>query len=369
MQIDRVEQFVIQMPLKHPFETSFSRVDKMDKIILAVYSDGLVGYGESPVDVDPYYSYETIETCWHIQRDFLIPTLLDSDIQHASDLPALWERVRGHPMAKAGLEFAVFDLEAQQREVSASALLGGTLDRIESGVSVGIEARVEDVIERIAKHLDEGYRRIKIKIKPGKDIEIVRKIRARFPDIRLMVDANSAYTLKDAAMLQALDEFDLLMIEQPLAYDDIIDHAQLQQQVKTRICLDESIHSVGRAREALAMGSCRIINIKPARVGGLVASRAIHDICQKKNIPVWCGGMLESGIGRAMNVALASLPNFTLPGDVSATDRYWEQDIIEEVFVLNPDGTLTVPTRPGIGVTVLKDRLNSVTVQKAEYSR
>src|SRR5574341_303432 len=368
MRIERIEQRIIQMPLKYPFETSFSRVSAMDKIIVAVYSDGLIGYGESPVDTDPYYCYETIDTCWHIQQDFLIPTLLKHDIERASDVPQLLARVRGHPMAKAGLEFALWDLEAQRAGVSLSNMLGGVREKIDSGVSIGIEETAEQVLERIAMHLKEGYRRIKIKIKPGKDIKIVKRIRQQYPDILLMVDANSAYLLRDTAILQALDHFNLLMIEQPLAYDDIIEHAELQRQLQTPICLDESIHSTGRAREALTLGSCRIINIKPARVGGLTTAREIHDLCQEQNIPVWCGGMLESGVGRALNLALASLPNFTLPGDISATSRYWEQDITEEEFVLNSDGTIKVPQGPGIGVSVMSDRLDKVTIKKAAYS-
>lgn len=368
MRVERVEQYHIRMLLKSHFETSFSRVTAMDKIILAVYADGLVGYGESPVDLDPYYAYETLETCWHIQRDFLIPLLLDRDVAHATDLPALFNRVRGHPMAKAGLEASLWDIEAQAAGVSVSKLLGGVRDRIESGVSIGIQDSVDELLDRITGYLAEGYRRIKVKIKPGWDATVVEAVRAMFPDTPLMVDANSAYTLVDAPMLKALDGYHLLMIEQPLAYDDILDHAALQRGLETRICLDESITSVGRAREALALGSCRIINIKPARVGGWANARKIHDICMEAGIPVWCGGMLESGIGRAHNVALASLPNFTLPGDISASYRYWAQDIVEPEFHLNADGTMSVPDQPGLGVTVLRDRLESVTVNKASYS-
>jgi O-succinylbenzoate synthase len=248
-----------------------------------------------------------------------------------------------------------------------AALLGGRRPAIESGVSIGVQDSLGELLDRIATHLGEGYRRIKIKIKPGWDEEVVGAVRAQFPDVPLMVDANSAYTLADAPMLKALDGYRLLMIEQPLAYDDIIEHAELQRQIQTRICLDESIHSVGRAREALAMGSCRIINIKPARVGGMTNARAIHDLCRAADIPVWCGGMLESGIGRAHNVAIASLPNFSLPGDISASNRYWQEDIVEPEFVLNSDGTLAVPGGPGIGVKVLPDRLEMVTLRSAAY--
>jgi o-succinylbenzoate synthase len=367
MRVERIEQFHLQMRLKHHFETSFSRVTVMDKVITAVYADGLVGYGESPVDTEPFYSYENIETCWHIQHDFLIPMLLGKEIQHATDVPALLARVRGHSMAKAGLEAAIWDLDAQMQGISVSALLGGTRDRIASGVSIGIQDTLEELLEQIETYLAEGYVRIKIKIKPGWDATVVQAVRARFPETPLMVDANSAYALADAPMLKALDGYNLLMIEQPLAYDDILEHAELQNQLDTRICLDESITSVGRAREALALQSCRIINIKPARVGGWTNARAIHDLCMAANIPVWCGGMLESGIGRAHNIALASLPNFTLPGDISASDRYWQQDIIEPEFALNPDGTISVPTAPGIGVTVMRDRLEAAAVRKADH--
>jgi len=367
MRIERIEQFHIRMPLKHHFETSFSRVTDMDKIILAVYADGLVGYGESPVDLDPYYSYETIETAWHVQRDFLISTLLGAEVEHATEIPWLLRRVRGHQMAKAGLEAAIWDLEGKAAGVPVSKILGGTRDQIASGVSIGVQDTIAELLEQISDYLAEGYVRIKIKIKPGWDANIVDVVRQQFPDTPLMVDANSAYSLADAPMLKALDKYNLLMIEQPLAYDDILEHAELQRMLATRICLDESIHAVSRAREALALGSCRVINIKPARVGGLTHARTIHTLCEEAGIPVWCGGMLESGVGRAHNVALASLPNFSLPGDISGSDRYWEQDIVEPEFSLNADGTMTVPTGPGIGVRVLRDRLEEVAVQRAEY--
>jgi O-succinylbenzoate synthase len=367
MKIERIEQFYIQMRLKSFFETSFGREDIVEKVVVAVYADGLVGYGESPVEKHPFYSAETADTCWLIQRDFLIPMLLGSTVAHATDVPEHLASVRGHHMAKAGLEAAIWDLDARISGVSVARLLGGTRDRINSGVSIGIQNSVEELLDQIEAYLREGYQRIKIKIKPGWDSSVAEKVRARFPDILLMVDANSAYSLGDTPMLKALDGYNLLMIEQPLAYDDILDHAVLQAELHTPICLDESIHTVGRAREALALGSCKIINIKPARVGGMTQARAIHDICQKQDIPVWCGGLLETGIGRAHNVAIASLPNFTLPGDISASDRYWREDVIDPPFVLNEDGTLTVPTGPGIGVEVRRDKLAEVSAQMADY--
>ncbi len=370
MRIEQIEQFHVRMPLKHPFETSFGREETITKVILALYADGLVGYGESPGDDWPYYSPETLETVWYIQRDFLIPTLLGAEVEHAADMPALFKRVRGHQMAKAGLESAFWDLEARRAGVPVAALLGEARERrerVESGVSIGIQETIDALLERIAAFREEGYRRIKIKIKPGWGAEVVGRVLDRFPGLTLMVDANSAYTLDDVEMLRALDAFDLLMIEQPLAHDDIIDHAALQREIKTPICLDESIHTPGRAREALALGSCRIINIKPARVGGMTNARVIHDLCQEEGIPVWCGGLLESGIGRAHNLAVASLPNFSLPGDISASDRYWAEDIVDPPFTLNPDGTMDVPGGPGIGVRVLRDRLERFSLRKEVY--
>jgi len=367
MKIDRVEQFHVAMRLKSFFETSFGREDVTEKVIVAVYADGLVGYGESPVEKNPFYSSESVETVWYVQRDHLIPMLLGQMLDHATDVPTTLAHVRGHHMAKAGLEAALWDIEAQQAGVSVARLLGQSRDRIDSGVSIGIQDTVEDLLAKIESYIAEGYQRIKIKIKPGWDAATVEQVRAKFPDIRLMVDANSAYTLADAPMLRALDGFNLLMIEQPLAHDDILDHAELQKQLKTRLCLDESIHTIGQAREALALKACQIINIKPARVGGMTNARIIHDICAEQNIPVWCGGLLETGIGRAHNVAMASLPNFTLPGDISASDRYWQEDIVDPPFALNPDGTLTVPTTPGLGVTVLRDKLEKVSLRRADY--
>jgi O-succinylbenzoate synthase len=367
MKIERVEQFRITMPLLRPFETSFGREDAADRVITAVYADGLVGWGEAPVGLMPLYSAETTETCWHVQRDMLIPLLLGNAVEHASDLPALFAPVRDHNMAKAGLEAAVWDLEAQRTGAPVADLVGGVRKRVDVGVSIGVQASVDALLDRIASFRAEGYRRIKVKIKPGWDEGVIAAIRRRFPGVPLMADANSAYTLDDAAMLTALDGFDLLMVEQPLAHDDLLDHAALQRRMKTPICLDESITTLGRAREALECGSCRIINIKPARVGGITASKRIHDLCEANDIPVWCGGMLETGIGRAHNLAVASLPNFTLPGDISASSRYWEQDIVEPAFTLNDDGTMDVPQGVGIGVEVQRDRLMRWTVDRAVY--
>jgi O-succinylbenzoate synthase len=367
MKIERVEQYYLKMPLKHHFETSFGRETHIHKIVLAVHSDGLVGWGESPVEELPHYSYETVETAWHSQRDELIPTLLASEIERGADAPELFKRTRGHNMAKAGLEAALWDLEARRKGVSLRELVGAARDRLPVGVSIGVQDTVPELLEQIGNFIGEGYQKIKVKIKPGWDADVIGAIRAEYPDVPLMADANSAYSLGDAAMLRALDDYHLLMIEQPLAYDDILDHAILQAQLETPVCLDESITTVRRAQEALQLAACRIINIKPARVGGISAAIAIHDLAAANDTPVWCGGLLESGVGRAANLAVAALPNFTIPGDISASDRYWEQDIVEPAFVLNDDGTMTVPDGPGIGVEVVRYQLGRYAERTAVY--
>ena len=363
MHIERIELRYIQLPLRHHFETSFGRSFRRDTIVVRVWAGGVEGWGESPVAHGPWYSPETVETAWHVQRDFLIPMLLGQEIETAAQVFDRLALVRGHRMAKTGLEEALWDVEARQKGISIAQLLGGTREHIESGVSIGIQDTVKELLERVAGFVEQGYRRIKIKIKPKWDIKIVRAVREVFPDLPLMVDANSAYTLADTYYLAVLDEFDLMMIEQPLAYDDIYEHSLLQRQLRTPLCLDESIHTPAHARAALELGSCRIINIKPARVGGLAQARRIHDLCLERGVPVWCGGLLETGVGRAHNVAIASLPGYTLPGDVSASDRYFERDVITPPFALNPDGTITVPTGPGIGVEVDVDFLERVTVR------
>ncbi len=366
MRIERVELRHIRLPLVHPFQTSFGVQAERDLIIVKAHADGLVGWGESASMAAPLYSYETTETCWHILRDFAVPWVLGQDIADAGELVARLAPIRGHNMAKMGLEAAFWDLLARREGVSLSRKLGGTRARIESGVSIGIQPTMEALLERIAAFVDKGYRRIKIKIKPGWDVDVVRRVRQAFPDVPLMADANSAFTLDDVGVFQRMDEFDLMMIEQPLGYDDIADHARLQAQIRTPLCLDESIHTPEHARWAIELGACRIINIKPGRVGGLYQARRIHDICQEHGLPVWCGGLLESGIGRAHNVALASLPNFRLPGDISASERYYRQDVVHPPFTVAADGTMAVPTGPGIGVEVDEERLEAVTVRKSE---
>ncbi|RLC84229.1 MAG: o-succinylbenzoate synthase [Chloroflexi bacterium] len=368
MHVERIELRYIQLPLKHPFETSFGRSFRRDTIVVRVWADGVEGWGESPVEDGPWYSYETVETAWHVQREFLVPMLLGQEVETATQVFDRLAGVRGHNMAKTGLEEALWDVEARQKGVSVAQLLGGTRERVASGVSIGIQDTPEELLERIEGFVKQGYRRVKIKIKPGWDVEIVRAVRRAFPDLPLMVDANSAYRLSDAEHLAALDEFDLMMIEQPLAYDDIYEHSLLQRRLRTPLCLDESIHTPAQARAALELGSCRIINIKPGRVGGLMQARRIHDLCLERGVPVWCGGLLEVGIGRAHNVAIASLPGYTLPGDISASDRYFERDVVDPPFTLNHDGTITVPTGLGLGVEVDLEFLEHVTVRRETFT-
>jgi o-succinylbenzoate synthase len=368
MVLDRVTLFHARMSLVSPFETSFGVEQERECIIVRVDSGGLAGWGECVASTGPWYSYETVQTAWHVFADFLIPLLLEREVDGPERVADRFEPVRGHSMAKAGLEMALWDLAAKQREMPLSRLLGGTRDRVAVGVSVGIQPSLAALLDRVRDYLAQGYRRVKIKIKPGWDTQVTRALREAFPDILLQVDANSAYQLEDAPLFHAMDDLDLLLIEQPLGHDDIYDHHKLQRQLRTAICLDESILSPEHARAALELGSCRNINIKPGRVGGHMASKRIHDLCVAREIPVWHGGMLETGIGRAHNVALASLPGFTLPGDISASDRYYLEDIVEPSFTLNDDSTLSVPTGAGIGVEVQEDRLRRVTVRQAEFT-
>jgi O-succinylbenzoate synthase len=360
MKIERVELHHVEMPLVHPFETSFEREITRPCILVAVHGDGLTGWGECTAGAGPWYSSETIGTAWHVLRDFLIPAVLGQEVTSPADVVACFQRVRGHEMARAGLENAVWDLLAQAQGVSLARMLGGQRERVPVGVSVGIEPTLDLLLERVAQYVAEGYRRVKLKIKPGWDVAVVRAVRERWPDLPLQVDANSAYTPADAPVFQELDQFDLLLIEQPLHHDDIVDHARLQAHIRTPLCLDESIHSPEHARWALDIGACRVINVKVGRVGGLTAARHIHDLCAGRGVPVWCGGMLETNVGRATNVAMAALPNFTLPGDISASARYYREDIAGPDFVLNDDSTLSVPAGPGLGVHIIPERLAAV---------
>jgi len=369
MRIDQVELRHISMPLVAPFETSFGVEVDRECLIVAVRAEGLTGWGECVASANPGYSYETVKTAWHILADFLIPSVLGRQVDDVPSWIAACSHVRGHPMAQASLQLAFWDLLAQWQGISLQRLLGGQGDRVRVGVSLGIQASPQALVERIRAYLAEGYPRVKIKIKPGKDVEYARTVRAAFPEILLQVDANSAYRLYDAPTIQAMDDLNLLLIEQPLGYDNIFDHAKLQAQLRTPICLDESIHSPDHARWALEMNACRIINIKPGRVGGLHEAVQIHNFCRARGAPVWCGGMLETGIGRAANLALASLPGFTLPGDISATNRYYHEDIAEPSFVLNADGTINVPAGLGLGVTVQPRVLQKVTKTEKTFRR
>ncbi len=370
MKITSVELFQIRLPLLAPFETSFGvSHDKECILVRAVSSDGAVGWGEFAGD-GPGYSYETLGTGWHVLKDYLIPLLLAAPIDKPNDAPERFRRVRGHNFAKAALEAALWDIAAQQAGTSLRNFIGTTFghsdlkDRLVVGVSIGIQDSTEKLVERILKYRADGYARIKIKIKPGRDLQDARGARAAIPGVPLMVDANSAYTLADTGMLKQMDDLDLLMIEQPLGYDDIYDHSKLQPQLRTRICLDESIHTPGHARFAIEIGACKIINIKQGRVGGVTNAVEVHDICMKAGVPVWKGGMLETGIGRALNVAIASLPNFSLPSDLSASNRYFHEDLIDPPFALDAENKLPVPTGPGLGVNVIMSRVDKATVKR-----
>ena len=367
MKINRVEIREIRLPLVHFFETSFGRTTVRRIVLVRTEADGLTGWGEVTCGEDPFYSHETPETAWHILRDFLIPWSLGKEVAAASDIAPSFKPIRGHNMAKAALENSLWDVEAQMKGVPLWKLLGGILEEIPCGVSIGIQNSVEELVEKIQRELDASYQRIKVKIKPGWDIEVLDRIRSKFPRIALMADANSAYTLADLPRLKLLDRFYLMMVEQPLGWEDLIDHAKLQREIATPICLDESIHSADDARKALEIGAGKIINVKLGRVGGYTSARQVHDVCRAKNVPVWCGGMLESGIGRAHNIALSTLPGFTLPGDVSASKRYWTEDIIDPEVTVSAQGTIRVPQSAGLGYRPNLERIEKATVRKEVF--
>jgi O-succinylbenzoate synthase len=362
MKISSLTLHHISMPLVAPFETSFGRETVRECIIVTLQAEGLTGYGECVASREPGYNYETTGTAWHILKDFIAPLILGKDIQDARDFQARAERIRGHHLAKAGVEMALWDLFGKRDGKSLKEMFGGMRDKVEVGVSIGIQESASALVRSVDSYVEQGYKRVKIKIKPGREVDETIAVRAAYPALRLQVDANSAYTLETAQVLKQIDDLNLLLIEQPLFEDDIWDHRLLQAEFKTPICLDESVVSPRHARYALEMKACKIINIKPARVGGLSRGIAIHDLCIMENVPVWCGGMLETGIGRASNLALASLPGFILPGDISASDRYYQRDITHERFVLNDDSTITVPTGPGLGVTMDEAALREFTL-------
>jgi o-succinylbenzoate synthase len=366
MRIDQVDLKIVRLPLLRPFQTSESRKTHLDHILVRIVAGDSIGWGECASPSDPYYCPETTETCWHILRDFLVPAVLGREWSSIDEFVGFYRLVKGNRFARAGLEMACWDALARAGSHPLHSLLGGTRNVILSGVSLGIERDIETLLERIDAYLAEGYRRIKLKIAPGWDVEVVRQVRARYPSIALQVDANSAYTLDDLPMLKALDDFDLVLIEQPLAHDDIIDHARLQAALKTPICLDESIHSSDDARKAIDLGACRAINIKVSRLGGLLEAQRVHDFCYSKGVPVWCGGMHEFGIGRAANVAIASLPGFTLPGDVSGSDKYYAEDIVEPP-IRAPDGAIAVSNDPGLGVEPVLERIERCTLRRQSF--
>ncbi|TYR82048.1 o-succinylbenzoate synthase [Priestia megaterium] len=367
MKIQKVRLHVIELNLLSPFSTSYGTIQNRELILIEVEDDnGEIGWGEVVAFSTPWYTEETIKTCFHMLDDFLIPSLLGQTIAHPQELQHLFKSLKRNHMAKAAVDCAVWDLFAKKQNKSLSAVLGGTREKVEAGVVIGLDKPLE-MMKKIEKHLLQGYKRFKIKIKPGSDYELVKEIRYHFPNLPLMVDANSSYSLSNISQLQKLDEFNLLMIEQPLHSDDIVDHRLLQQQIQTSICLDESIVSYEDARKAIELESCQVINVKVGRVGGLTEAKRIHDLCRKYHIKLWVGGMLESGISRAHNVALASLPHFTIPGDISSSSRYWKKDIITPEVEVH-DGFIHVPTEAGIGYNVDKTFLEKVRAYAKEYS-
>jgi len=369
MKIEAVTLREIHMPLVHFFETSFGRTYSRRILLVTLHCQGLTTWGECVAGEDPFYSEESIETAWYVLRDYLAPALIGKDLKRGAECAALFERVRGHRMAKAALENACWVAEAQEKNLPLWQLLGGSRKEIACGVSIGIQDSVEQLLEKIESELAAGYQRIKVKVKPGWDVAVLARIRKRWPRIVLSCDANSAYRLEDFEHLKKFDEFGLLMIEQPLWSDEIFQHAALQKQLKTDICLDESIHSARDAAAAIELGSCRIINLKVGRLGGFSEAIATHDICRQHKIPVWCGGMLESGIGRAQNVALSTLENFRLPGDVSASQRYWKEDIVEPEIEVSAQGTIAINDQPGTGYRVREDLIEKLTARKEEIRR
>ena len=367
LRIDRADLIVVRMSLVRSFETSSSRRSDLEHILVKVYADGLIGWGECASPVDPFYCEETTETAWHILKEFIVPAVLGRSFSSIEQLRAFYGKVKRNNFAKAGLEMAAWDLLARAAEQPLHALLGGTRNEILSGVSLGIESDMGRLFGIIDQYLDEGYRRVKLKIGPGKDVAYIGQVRERYPDLPLMADANSAYRVADLPTLKQLDEFDLMMIEQPLAHDDIVDHAQLQRALKTPICLDESIHTADDARKALDLGSGKIINIKVSRLGGLDEAKKVHDLCRERGVPVWCGGMHEYGVGRAANVAICSLPGFVLPGDVSGSDKYYAEDIVDPP-ILAKNGAIAVPDAPGLGWTPNEERIRKHTVRELTLS-
>lgn len=369
MRAERVELRQVSLPMSQGFETSFGRTTTKDFLLVTVSADGLTGWGECVADPHPYYLPETNGTVAHVLRDFLVPRLLAAELARAEDAAALFAPVRGHEMAKAALEMAVWDLEARRQGRPLHALLGGRGGRIAAGVSIGLQGSPGALVDAVAREVEAGYQRVKIKIKPGHDLELVEAVRARFPALPLVVDANNAYTLADAPLFEAMDGTGLAMIEQPLAWDDLVDHAALQRTLATPLCLDESIRSAALARHALDLGACRIVNVKVGRLGGFAETLRLHDHCRARGAPLWCGGMVESGIGRLANVHLQTLPGFTLPGDTSAGGRYFEEDLVDPPVTVSRDGWIDVPEGPGIGHRIREDRVERATRGREVWTR
>jgi len=367
MAVERIEISLLKLPYVHFFETSFGRSYDRMFIIIKVSEDGVMGYGECVAEESPLYSGETTETAWHILKQFLIPLVLKQSISEPEDFAREGRIFRGNRMAKAGLELALWDLKAKKAGRPLFEIYGGTRREIAAGVSCGIEDSIPDLVTRVAGYLDEGYRRIKIKIKPGWDVEACGALREKFPDIVLQADANGGYEPGDRERLVALDDFGLLMVEQPFPPYDLWEHAKLQAAMKTPLCLDESILSLETTRAAVEMGSCRVINIKVGRVGGICEALKIHDYCRESGVPVWCGGMLESGVGRAHNLHLASLPGFVYPNDLSASRRYYEEDIIEPFIELSGPGSIEIPSGPGIGVNPVEERIKKASLRREVF--
>jgi o-succinylbenzoate synthase len=368
MRIDSVTIREIRLCLKAPFETSFGSISERKIILVEVHAGGATGWGEVTAGEGPFYNSETKDIAWIVLRDFIVPLVLGKNLESPVEIPVLLSVIRGHEMSKAALENAVWDIAAQQRGLPLAKLLGGTQPEITCGVSLGIRSTPDELIAAVETELAAGYQRIKIKIKPDKDLEFISAVRKKLPSIQLMVDANSAYKIQDAPHLKKFDDYNLMMIEQPLEWDDIYEHSKLQAMLSTPICLDECIHNLQQTRAALELKACRVLNVKLGRVGGHTEARRIAELCQSNGVPVWCGGMLESGIGRAHNIAMSTLPSFTLPGDVSASQRYWDEDIIEPEVEVTPKGTIRVPTAPGIGYRVRRDRVEALTVRSETFS-
>jgi O-succinylbenzoate synthase len=370
LRLERLELREIGLPLKSPFETSFGRTTRRRILIVRVFDrDGASGYGECVASENPFFNHETIDTAWLITAKYIAPMLAAARIESASQVKDTLASIRENRMAKAGVEAAIWDLEAKSIASPLWRHIGGTRNEIACGVSIGLQSSIAALLDKVSCEIESGYQRIKIKIKPGQDVALVEAVRKQFPDITLSVDANSAYRLEtDVPLLKRLDDYNLLMIEQPLTPGDLLDHSKLQKELRTSICLDESILCLQNARHANELGACRIINIKLGRVGGFSEGKAIQAFARKHDMPVWCGGMLEAGIGRAHNIALSTLPGFTLPGDVSASARYWDEDIIEPPVTVSCEGTIKPPAGPGIGFEVNEDRIESLTVRRETIS-